>query len=206
MQDDGRLTDAVRPGKPGGHAPAVAGPPARLEISGRFPYHPAMRNHPHRKPSILREALLLLLAACGLALLANAWHPGGLDLFIAPPATGELPADPLQISLEEAARRHADGSAVFVDARSPADYAAGHIRGAVSGPDQEFDRWIEGFIAATEPETVIVAYCEGSRCELSKSIAEKLADLGYANARYLPDGWGRWKAKGLPTETGKAGR
>ena len=174
--------------------------PRGLKFQADSPTIRPCGHHPHRKPSILREALLLLLAACGLALLANAWHPGGLDLFSAPPATGELPADPLQISLEEAARRHADGSAVFVDARSPADYAAGHIRGAVSGPDQEFDRWIEGFIAATEPETVIVAYCEGSRCELSKSIAEKLADLGYANARYLPDGWGRWKAKGLPVE------
>jgi len=200
MQDNGRVTDAVRPGKPGDRTPTVVKRHARLEISGRFPYHPGMWKHPHRKQSILREAFLLLLAACGLALLANAWHPGGLNLFTAPPATGELPADPLQISLEEATRRHTDGSAVFVDARSPADYAAGHIRGAVSGPDQEFDRWIEGFIAATEPETVIVAYCEGSRCELSKSLVEKLQSLGYANARYLSDGWGRWKEKGLPTE------
>ncbi|MCU0564267.1 MAG: rhodanese-like domain-containing protein [Desulfobacterales bacterium] len=53
---------------------------------------------------------------------------------------------------------------------------------------------------------VIVAYCEGSRCELSKSLVEKLAALGYANARYLPDGWGRWKAKGLPAETGAPNR
>jgi rhodanese-related sulfurtransferase len=159
-----------------------------------------MRNHHRRTPSILREALLLVLAAGGLALLANAWRPDGLNLFTAPPAAGELPADALQIPLEEAARRHADASAVFVDARPAADFAAGRIRGALSGPEQEFDRWIEGFIAATEPETVIVAYCEGSRCELSKSLAEKLADLGYANARYLPDGWGRWKANGLPVE------
>ena len=164
-----------------------------------------MRHHHRQAPSILREAALLIAAAVGLALLANAWRPDGLSLFTAPPAAGELPADALQIPLEEAARRHADGSALFVDARAAADFAAGHIRGALNGPDHEFDRWIEGFIAATEPETVIVAYCEGSRCELSKSLVEKLQSLGYANARYLPDGWGQWKAQGLPTETGTAG-
>jgi rhodanese-related sulfurtransferase len=155
--------------------------------------------------SVLREAALLIIVAAGLALGVNAWHPGGLSLFTAPAAAGDTSADPLQISLAEAARRHADGSAVFVDARSPADYAAGHIRGAASGPDQEFDRWIEGFIAATEPETVIVVYCDGAQCVLSKSLTEKLADLGYANARYLPDGWGRWKSGRLPIETGKPG-
>ena len=174
-------------------------------FSIRFPYHPDMRNHHRRTPSILREAALLIAAAVGLALLANAWRPDGLSLFTAPPAAGELPADALQIPLEEAARRHAESSAVFVDARSAADFAAGRIRGALSGPDHEFDRWIEGFIAATEPETVIVAYCEGAQCELSRSLVEKLRELGYANARYVVDGWGRWKAQGLPTETGKAG-
>lgn len=158
-----------------------------------------MRRSSHGIGRIAREAALLVALATGLALLVNVWHPRGLGLLTAP-AEGESLGDPLQMSFEEAARRHAERSAVFVDARSPADYAAGHIPGALSGPDQEFDRWIEGFIAATEPETVLVAYCEGAGCELSRSLVEKLQDLGYAEARYVVDGWGRWKAKGLPVE------
>lgn len=205
MRDAKKIANAAGSGKPAGQW--IGGIRfARLEFQCRFTYHPVMRNRPHRKRPILREAALLIAAAAGLALLANAWRPDGLNLFTAPPAAGEVPADALQIPLEEAVRRHAEGSAVFVDARAAADFAAGHIRGALSGPDQEFDRWIEGFIATTEPEMVIVAYCEGSRCELSKSLVEKLAALGYANARYLPDGWGRWKAKGLPAETGAPNR
>ena len=151
---------------------------------------------------LLKEAALLVALAAGIGLLVNAWHPRGLSLLTGP-VTREESADPLQISLEEAGRRHAEGAAVFVDARPAADYVAGHIRGAVSGPDPEFDRWIEGFIAATEPETVIVAYCEGAQCELSRSLVTKLVELGYSNARYLPDGWGRWKAGGLPVEAGQ---
>jgi rhodanese-related sulfurtransferase len=158
-----------------------------------------MRKSSHRIERIAREAALLVALATGLALLANVWHPRGLSL-LAPPAEGESAGDPLQMSFEEAARRHAERSAVFVDARSAADYAAGHIPGALNGPDSEFDRWIEGFIAATDPETVIVAYCEGAGCELSRSLVEKLRDLGYAEARYVVDGWGRWKAKGLTVE------
>ena len=160
-----------------------------------------MRKDLNRRMPIVRQAALLILIATGLALGVNAWHPRGLDLLATPPS-GAASTDPLQISLEEAAGHHAARTAVFVDARSPADYAAGHIQGAVSGPDQEFDRWIEGFIAATEPDTVIVAYCEGAQCELSHSLVTKLTDLGYTNARYVVDGWGRWKAQGLPVETG----
>ncbi len=158
-----------------------------------------MRKTSHRFGRIAGEAALLVALATGLALLANAWHPRGLSLLTAP-AEGESAADPQQISFEEAAQRHAERSAVFVDARSAADYAAGHIPGALSGPDQEFDRWIEGFIAATEPDTVIVAYCEGAGCDLSRSVVEKLRDLGYTHARYVVDGWGRWKAKGWAVE------
>jgi len=162
-----------------------------------------MRKDDRIRP-IVREAALLIVLATGLGLLMNAWHPRGLSL-LTPPATGEGSADPLEISLEEAARRHVDGSAVFVDARSTADYAAGPIGGALSGPGQEFAPLIEGYNAATEPETVIVAYCEGAQCELSRSLVTKLIDLGYAQARYVVDGWGRWKAQGLPTETGTPG-
>jgi len=156
----------------------------------------------HRKAhatSVLREAVLLIAIAVGLGLAVNAWHPRGLSL-LAGPESGEPGSDPLRISFEDASRRQAEGTAVFVDARSPADYAAGHIPGALSGPEREFDRWIEGFIAANEPDAEIIAYCEGVQCELSRALVEKLQDLGYVNARYVVDGWGRWKAKGLPVE------
>ena len=162
-----------------------------------------MGDGPVLKPMI-KEAALILSLALATALIVNALRARGLDL-LAPgrPAAGtDAAIDPREIPLVDAVRRQAEQSAIFVDARPAADYAAGHIQGALSLPDQEFDSWVEEFIAATEPETVIITYCEGSQCLLSKSLAERLIDLGYVNTRYLVDGWGRWKANRLPVETG----
>ena len=149
---------------------------------------------------LIKETALILSLAVAIALVVNALRPKGLDVLApGPPAAGaDAGTGPREISLEDAVRRHVEKSAIFADARSAADYAAGHIQGALSLPDQDFDSWVEKFIAATEPETAIITYCEGAQCVLSKSLAEKLIDLGYVNTRYLVDGWGRWKASQLP--------
>jgi rhodanese-related sulfurtransferase len=153
---------------------------------------------------LIKEAALILSLAVAVALIVNALRARGLDVLgPGPPAAGaDAGVDPREISLEEAALRHAERSAVFADARPAADYAAGHIQDALSLPDQDFDSWVEKFIAATDPETVIIAYCEGAQCLSSRSLAEKLIDLGYVNTRVLVDGWGRWQAGRLPVETG----
>ena len=156
--------------------------------------------------SSVKEALLILVLSLAAAMLVNGLRPKGLDLFApnAPTASGSVPTQiDREISLEEAIRRHAGQSAIFADARSAADYEAGHIQGALSLPDQNIDAWIETFIAQTNPETLIIAYCEGSQCILSKSLVDKLIELGFVNARYLVDGWGRWKEHQLPMGRGK---
>jgi rhodanese-related sulfurtransferase len=156
--------------------------------------------------SSIQEACLILALALGAALLVNGLRSDGLSLFApgAPISSGSVsgPSE-REISLDEAMRRHSDQSAIFADARSAADFEAGHIQGALSLPDHEFDAWIEAFIAGTEPETVIITYCEGFQCVLSKSLADKLIDLGFVNTRYLSDGWGRWKERKLPMGAGR---
>ena len=158
----------------------------------------------HVLKPLIKEAALILVLAVAVALIVNALRARGLDLLAPEPSAVSTGAalDRREISLEDAVRRHADQSAVFADARPAGDYAAGHIQGALSLPDQEFDSWAEEFIAATEPDTVIITYCEGAQCLLSKSLAEKLIDLGYVHTRYLVDGWGRWKANRLPVAKG----
>ena len=153
---------------------------------------------------LIKEAALILVLAVAVALIVNTLRARGLDLLAPEPSAVSTGAalDQREISLEDAVRRHADQSAIFADARSAEDYAAGHIQGALSLPDQEFDSWAEEFIAATEPDTVVITYCEGTQCLLSKSLAEKLIDLGYVNTHYLVDGWGRWKANRLPVGIG----
>lgn len=115
---------------------------------------------------------------------------------IEPNATG----DP---SIEEAVRLFEEGAVLFVDARSEADYRAGHIKGAVNIPDLDFENHIGSFLEKTAAETVLITYCEGDSCTLSKSLAEKLSLAGFENVFHLKNGWGQWKERGLPIARGQ---
>jgi len=110
-------------------------------------------------------------------------------------ATGDM-------SIEEAVRLFERGAALFVDARSEADYQAGHIKGAVNIPELDFENHIGSFLERTAAETVLVTYCEGDACTLSKSLADKLSLAGFENVFHLKDGWGQWKERGLPIDSG----
>ena len=87
-------------------------------------------------------------------------------------------------SSEDAHRLVAEG-ATLVDVRTPAEYAAGHIEGAVNIPVHELAERI-GEIPADEP---VVVYCaSGNR---SATAAEVLRDKGYAEVEDL-GGMSRW--------------
>ena len=83
------------------------------------------------------------------------------------------------------------------------DYAAGHIAGAVNVPEPRFDEMIGPFLESTAPETLIITYCDGANCPLSKNLAGKLKLLGFEKVYQLPDGWGKWRAYRMPIEKGE---
>ena len=113
-----------------------------------------------------------------------------------PNATGDM-------SIEEAVRLFEEGAALFVDARSEADYRVGHIKGAVNIPDLDFENHIGPFLEKTAAETVLITYCEGESCALSKNLAKKLSLAGFENVFHLEDGWGQWKERRLPIASGQ---
>jgi rhodanese-related sulfurtransferase len=106
------------------------------------------------------------------------------------------------MSIEEAVRLFEKGAALFVDARSEVDYRAGHIAGAVNIPELDFENHIGSFLEKTAAETVLITYCEGDTCTLSTSLAEKLSLAGFENVFHLKNGWGQWKERGLPIDSG----
>jgi len=106
----------------------------------------------------------------------------------------------LEISLEEALKLHREGKAIFLDARSKVDYNQGHIKGALSVPAQDFDSvWSE-----VEPkisrQSLIVTYCDGMACSLSKDLAVALIMRGYDNVKVLANGWTKWLKANGPIE------
>jgi rhodanese-related sulfurtransferase len=128
----------------------------------------------------------------------NALSPRGVSLLKEPPPLTSSAWK--EISLENA--RALFGQAVFVDARSKEDYAAGHIGGAVSLPLHEFDAEWANFTSTVPPELELIVYCSGGDCELSHKLAERLAQANYKSIFVLTAGYDAWKAGNLPVATG----
>jgi rhodanese-related sulfurtransferase len=109
--------------------------------------------------------------------------------------------DTLAIALEDAADLFADNAAIFLDARTPAEYETGHIQGAVNLPWHEVDNYFETVIMTLDPEAMIITYCDGEACSLSHDLALFLKDLGFTRVKVLVNGWTLWKEHDLPVST-----
>lgn len=108
----------------------------------------------------------------------------------------------LEISLSESSNLFKKGEAVFIDARSRAEYDAGHIKGAKSLPYKEADWKFVDAMTGVPEESAVITYCDGETCELSMELAVFLRNTGYKNARVLSNGWTVWRQNNLPVETG----
>lgn len=106
---------------------------------------------------------------------------------------GDEPAEP--VSRGELMRRAATGEVLVIDVRPAAEYAAGHIPGAVSIPLEDLSARLGTIPDGTE----IVAYCRGSYCVLARDAVRELRSAGRA-ARHLADGMLEWRLDGLPVE------
>jgi rhodanese-related sulfurtransferase len=97
------------------------------------------------------------------------------------------------VTREELARRLQDGDdLVVLDVRPAAEYAAGHLPGAVSIPFGELRRRLAELPGNRE----VVAYCRGPYCAFAHEAVGLLRDEGFA-ARRLEDGLPEWQAAGL---------
>jgi rhodanese-related sulfurtransferase len=103
-----------------------------------------------------------------------------------------------QVGRDELARRLRDGDVVVVDVRPEAEYAAGHIAGAVSVP---IDR-LAHHVATLPPDVEVVAYCRGPYCVFADEAVRLLRRRGRP-ARRLEDGFPEWRRAGLPVTEGR---
>lgn len=100
--------------------------------------------------------------------------------------------------------------AVIVDVRSAAEYAEGHIDGAINVPYKEksekkadFDAAADSFDLSKLPAdkgTAIITYCNGPDCWKSYKGATAAIKAGHTKVNWLRDGLPGWKAKGLPVK------
>lgn len=103
------------------------------------------------------------------------------------------------VALPELARRAEAGEVVVLDVRPEAEYAAGHVPGAVNVP---YDR-LADLVADLPRDREIVAYCRGRYCVMAPDAVRRLQARGYS-ARPLDGGLPEWARAGHPVATGTA--
>ncbi|MFC1683188.1 rhodanese-like domain-containing protein [Candidatus Zixiibacteriota bacterium] len=91
-------------------------------------------------------------------------------------------------------------AALFIDARDPEEYQAGHIPGAVNIP---YDRTrlpeYERIKSKLQKNERIVVYCNTHICSVSYTCAEDLIYLGFDRV-IIAEGYMQWVEKGYPVE------
>lgn len=91
-------------------------------------------------------------------------------------------------------KKQIDGNAdmVIVDARPKRKkYDKGHLPGAISIPDSQFDKLKHRL--PKDSNKPIVFYCGGYKCKLSHKSAAKAIALGYTNVKVFSAGYPAWK-------------
>jgi rhodanese-related sulfurtransferase len=152
-----------------------------------------------------KEAIIIVLAAVAIGLALYAVRPDKIQGRSEAGTPGEVAPSEAErgfsnISIAEAFRLYQEQKAVFADARHAVDYAAGHIKGAVNLTVAESDSWLSDFLAATDPATIIITYCDGENCHLAPELAELLFFNGFDHVSYMENGWTRWRESGYPVE------
>jgi rhodanese-related sulfurtransferase/biotin operon repressor len=109
------------------------------------------------------------------------------------------PDDTTAVETDELLRRLDAGDALVLDVRPAAEFAGGHLRGALNVPLAELaDR-----IAELPRDHEIVAYCRGRYCVLAHDAVRLLAERQIA-ARRAEVGVLEWRLAGLALEVGAA--
>ncbi len=156
-----------------------------------------------RVPGLAVQVLALALLSLVLALAFNALRPDPLPSAegLAPIRAARAKAQGVRpLTVRQALDLMAAGQARFVDARDPAAFRNGAIPGALNLAPGLADPELAARLAALPRERVLVVYCDGLGCDLSRTLAERLSALGAARVALLADGLDAWIKAGGPLE------
>ena len=157
-----------------------------------------------------KQISIILGVSIAAAFTVNYFSPAGIALVgqwetsqgvVTARAKNDIIIGDVEIGTVDQARKLYDsGKYIFVDARSPEDYEAGHIQGAVSLPVGQLEEKIAAFLERYPPEASIITYCSGRTCLDSHHLAEFLLNFGYDKVTVFIDGFPGWEAEGHPIE------
>lgn len=138
----------------------------------------------------LFQALVLLLLAAGAAAVTRAVHPRAPALYLT-----EAPLAKDEVGLKQIQERW-QGDVIWLDARPQEAYDKGHIPGALLLNEQHFmDQLMEVLDILQKTEKPVIVYCNGEKCEASRTIRTKLRDIvALEQCFILKGGFPAWQA------------
>ena len=118
-----------------------------------------------------------------------------------PNKEGFVEPENISISL---AKQLFDRNALFIDARTKAEFDSVHVKGAINLPYEEFHAlpfWQrKELMRKYNKQGIIIVYCKGGKCEVSIDLAYDLARLGFTSVSIYRGGIHEWQQSGYPVE------
>ncbi len=167
----------------------------------------------------IKQACLITVVAIFIGLVVNSFHPRKVSLGVKRPAlkyaadslfAEELPPmniadqkDPVTLSPKKSLEPiivHAgqvrqlvsQRQAILLDARTPAEYEAGHLPGAMLLPfDLLYD--YEQQLNELPRDKWLICYCDGPPCDLGELLAKELKLRSFHQVAVYQDGLNDWK-------------
>jgi 3-mercaptopyruvate sulfurtransferase SseA len=155
---------------------------------------------PARKAAIGRDLLLVLAVmalSAGIAVAANlCWHKmdwlSQREIMKDPPPTSQRAglASSTGLTADDVLAHVHEGTARFVDAREPKEYAEGHLSGAINLPSSEVYAQIGNVTSMIAPSEKVIVYCGGKDCEASHVVADILRrEFMFTDVQVYEKGW-----------------
>jgi len=148
-------------------------------------------------------AAALALGAAAFGMLVNHLSPRGIPVFASGPPRVALPAgvEPMRLAAAHAA--YLERRALFVDARSPAEYREGHVPGALNIPADEFEHHFLDHLEEIEQAPAVIVYCSDSECGDAAEVAGRLLEAYLGPLYVFEPGWRGWLDAGAPAAVGE---
>ena len=138
--------------------------------------------------------ILILAAGVSLGFLWNAASGRGIAL-----GQSVLVQEGDEMVQAQAARKLLDEGAIFLDARPRDFWRMNRIPGALSLPDEGFEKAFPDVEPQLRLGRPIVVYCSGYGCEASHNVSRKLREKGFA-AAVLDEDLPAWEDAQLPID------
>ena len=148
---------------------------------------------PIRLRKIIWQTVVILIVGAALGFAVNSFSKNPLSLKYQHPKEPQWKT----VTLAQVKQYAAEGTAIFIDARDPNEFEAGHLPEAINLPSAQFgDYYVKEGDKLPREEIPLIIYCQGEPCDQSLDVLEYLKNLEFRNLYLYPGGWNEWNKDG----------